>query len=415
MKHLYFLVCLFLISGNIARGQFFCETAVTAKSQEEEEAFNSFVLEFRDQGLHLDSSVFYIPVVVHVIMRNAEDSICYDRIAAQIAHTNLHFRRQNPDTIHTREMFRDVAADTHIEICLAKLKPGREEFEGVLWHSYPGFNPTMIQEVMENTIIDPDRYLNVWTRPGSDMAFGVFPWQRTPIHDGIVVAPEMVGFMLGGDDPDIQGGKIFTHELGHYLGLYHTFHGGIQYVGDCDPGDCDLITDRCCDTPHDWSMPFANPDYCLYETHTCDDVVLYPQNENYMYYNPDECLNMFSKDQRIRMRAALSGIRQLLSSEENLLFTGVDCVPPPPPVSSTSPQIKNNFRIYPNPAQELLCIEDPGSQILQITVYDSLGRIWINKQGEAINCVSLAEIPSGFYMIQIRSGADLEVHKFFRR
>ncbi len=101
------------------------------------------------------------------------------------------------------------------------------------------------------------------------------------------------------------------------------FENSWNIVGECESLDCDFITDRCCNTPLHRNAPIAPGDECYFIVVTCpNDSLIYPQNENYMYYNPDECLNMFSLDQRIRMRAALSSIRAELCSPENLEATG---------------------------------------------------------------------------------------------
>jgi len=397
------LIC-FILMANAASAQFICETFINAKHSTGEEEFNAFVLEFRDQGGHHNTDILYLPTVVHVIMRSPEDSISIDRVIAQLIHTNKHLRRQNPDTIHTREMFKAVAADTHIELCLATIKPNGEEFDGIVWHLIPDFEMAMTTEVMAATIFDPDKYFNVWARPVPEFAFGVVPWLKTPDYDGIVVAHEMVGLNLGGDDPDIQGGKIFTHEVGHYLGLYHTFHQANHVTGQCESFDCDLVTDRCCDTPIHWSEPFAPGDDCYFNVITCpNDSLIYPQNENYMYYNPDECLNMFSLDQRIRMRAALSGVRAELCSPENLVETGANC---DPFTSIKAPDQPHHIKIYPNPAGDHIYIDYgifyPGNKNTEIRIYDHSGKVIRTKSGVDIRMVSLEGLPQGFYIIQMK-------------
>ncbi len=406
----------FIVMANAASAQFICETFTSAKHSDDEEAFNAFVLEFRDEGGHHNTDILYLPTVVHVIMRSPDDSISIDRAIAQLEHTNKHLRRLNPDTVNTRDMFKPVAADTHIELCLATIKPNGESFDGMTWHLIPDFEINMTFEVMEATIFDPDKYFNVWARPIPEAAFGVFPWMKTAVYDGIVVAHEMIGQNLGGNDPDQQGGKVFTHEVGHYLGLYHTFENAWHVVGQCDSLDCNLITDRCCDTPLHWDMPAAPGDDCYFDVITCpNDSLIYPQNENYMYYNPDECLNMFSLDQRIRMRAALSSVRAELWSPENLQATGADCDFP----SVIKPPLQSyHIKIYPNPAGESIHIDYgqayPANHTVQIIMYDRLGNVVLRKTGTNITRVDLTGLPPGFYILQLKTDHAVVKEKFIK-
>ncbi len=384
--------------------QFICYSTDTGENTEKEEAFNSYVLDFREQGGHLNTDIKYIPAVVHIVMISEEDSLSISRVINQIEQTNRHLRRQNIDTVSTREIFKPFAADTHIELCLATQKPDGKTFKGVIWHHIPDYTFNDNKKIMANTILDPDKYFNVWIMPADhSFGFGVFPWIRTPEYDGIVISPDHMGYNLGGDDPNQQGGKIFTHEVGHYLGLYHTFHDGHLIVGDCDFPDCDTFGDRCCDTPPDWSFFPLPGDECNFDPLVCpDDSIFYPQNENYMYYNPDKCLNMFSQDQRIRMRACLSDIRAELCSPDNLLFTGADCSDPTT-IIEKEPR-KYDINISPNPTHDIieLKINDDNFKALDIKIINILGQtVKHKKSSQQINTINLKDLPNGLYIVTV--------------
>ena len=227
MKSLIRLIILLFIQCKpaiITLAQFVCLTSESTVFNTLEAQFNAYVLEFRDSGVHLNTDIKIIPTVVHVVMITQADSLPLSRVENQIEQTNRHLRRLNIDSINTRDLFKPYAADCHIELCLVSLKPGGEIFQGVLWHHIADYSFEKLVQIIESTILDPDRYFNVWAIPGEPFGMGVVPWMRSHVYDGVAVSHYNMGYNLGGDDPNNQGGKLFTHEVGHYLGLYHTFH-----------------------------------------------------------------------------------------------------------------------------------------------------------------------------------------------
>jgi hypothetical protein len=102
-------------------------------------------------------------------------------------------------------------------------------------------------------------------------------------------------------------GKTTAHEMGHYLNLLHTFHGGCAGM---DSIDCDVKGDGCCDTP-----PVKRPNtYCPYDSNTCHEFPDLPdQIENFMDYTNEECSRFFTKNQAERMIATLNTSRRELT------------------------------------------------------------------------------------------------------
>eukprot|EP01038_Epipyxis_sp_PR26KG_P003163 gene3163-4483_t len=119
---------------------------------------------------------------------------------------------------------------------------------------------------------DPTRYLNIWLvneitslNMGSSMAgYAYYPAAHgTPI-DGIVNEAALFGATQ-------NSSKVHIHEVGHYLGLYHTFEGG------CTNADCQTDGDHVCDTPPDNSTA-AVPCSPAPNTCTSDDDDLSANN-----------------------------------------------------------------------------------------------------------------------------------------
>ncbi|KAF9468635.1 zincin [Collybia nuda] len=137
--------------------------------------------------------------------------------------------------------------------------------------------------------------LNVFTVGFTEsnlLGYATFPWKYATEDaiDGVVIRHSS---LPGGTARRNNGGRTLTHEVGHWLGLYHTFQGGCVGVGD-------LVSD----TPASAQANFG----CPVQRDTCAGEGLDPIH-NHMDYTDDSCKTGFTPGQIERMQAAVRTFR----------------------------------------------------------------------------------------------------------
>lgn len=130
--------------------------------------------------------------------------------------------------------------------------------------------------------------LNIWLVDFVYLGIATFPWdyEKDPTVDGVRVH---WGSLPGGPLKYYNLGKTATHEVGHWLGLYHVFQGGCS-------GEGDTAGDFVADTPAQGTPSYECPigkDSC--EGGGLDSVT------NYMDYSDDSCYDRFTSEQSMRM------------------------------------------------------------------------------------------------------------------
>ncbi|MGZ8737896.1 MAG: zinc metalloprotease [Nocardioides sp.] len=126
--------------------------------------------------------------------------------------------------------------------------------------------------------------LNIWLVDFKFLGIATFPfdYDKQPLFDGVRL---QYTTLPGGTERNYNLGETATHEVGHWLGLYHVFQGGCMKEGD----EVD-------DTPAQSTATNGCPggqDSC--PTPGVDSI------HNYMDYSYDTCYNQFTPGQTVRM------------------------------------------------------------------------------------------------------------------
>ena len=212
-----------------------------------------------------NNSIITIPVVIHVVHRNTHTNIgvgtniSNEQIADQLRILNEDYSKTNPEfpnpaSVGGRNTFINYAGNPQLEFCLANIDPNGTPTSGITRtasskNSFDADDNTDADAMKWTTYgirgWDPLKYLNIWvvnlsnsSGGGQTLGYAYLPGlqgSNQSWKDGLVVDYQYFGTI--GSASQTSDGRTATHEIGHYLGLNHTF---------CEWGS------GCCDNDNAW-------------------------------------------------------------------------------------------------------------------------------------------------------------------
>jgi hypothetical protein len=321
----------------------------------------------KPQTEHNPTFTYHIPVVFHVIQNTSGTGrLSRATIQDQIDVLNEDFQaiKGSPGAPGTNGMIR---------FHLATEDPNGKPTTGITyttnnsWYNDSG-------KYWNTLAWDTHRYLNIYTNAPPCCYGYISLWASQgaagKAKDRVVLWWEAVGKKPTNGWPKNMG-RTATHEVGHYLGLYHTFDGGCGQTSNCY-GTSDLI----CDTNGESKATLG----CPSSKSSCGNA---DPIHNYMDYTDDPCLWKFTPEQVNRMRCTLVHWRpKLFALSAKAMSVGSGCITTgqPPVLSGTPPVLGGTARVsvsgapQSKPGVNILGFPHPGIKIgASCVVYVDLG------------------------------------------
>ncbi len=251
---------------------------------------------------------YCIPVVVHVIENQSGSGHLSD------AQVQSQIDILNEDYLALAGTNGAPGTDIQVEFYLATVDPQGNPTNGITRHvnnNWYNDNGNYQAQISWDTC----RYLNIYTNTASGyLGYAYIPNGGGVVcqdFDGCVINWTAFGRNAPGGPPYDQG-RTATHEIGHYLGLFHTFDGG------CGTNNCYNTGDLICDTNKEANAVFG----CPGNSNSCSSQDPF---HNYMDYTDDLCMWEFTPEQARRIRCTIENWRPQLYSNcggggQTLLF-----------------------------------------------------------------------------------------------
>ena len=353
------------------------------------------------------NQIITIPIVVHVVYNLDKENISDAQIRSQIDILNKDFRLKNSNALPASHPFKQYTSDTEIEFCLASKDPLGNSTSGITRTKTTQVSFSDADDKVKDATKggvnnwDPTKYLNLWVcnLEGNLLGYATFPSDLTYYKstDGVVIRHQVFGNIgtAGTEGFDVnKSGRTATHEIGHWLNLIHIW-------GDADCGD-DLVSDTKPSKSENYDCPTFphNANVCTGSDANGEMFM------NYMDYVDDNCMNMFTVGQGLRMRAALNGDRKAMLTSAVCSSLNIQEILDGHSLSINPNPNNGNFELhaanYYEGAMKLELLDLVGGKIKDLNDI------------EHFPCqINVNDLPNGGYFLKITSGSQSTIKKIF--
>ena len=439
------ILSLLVLTSTVMNGQVNIKKCITTRLVNQELISNSDYAKGRENAIakniawikanHSEKTTLNIPVVIHVIHKNTHSNIGIGtnisnaQIEDALKILNEDYSKTNPEYPNPpRNTFLNYWGNPDMKFCLATTDPSGNPTNGIIrtsttvadWDADDNFESNAMKKTVNGGMDswNPSKYLNIWvcnlsnsSGGGMTLGYAYLPGLQSwnAWKDGLVIDFQYFGTIGGASSS--SDGRTATHEIGHYLGLMHTFCEDYDTQGNpiCCDNDNNNWGGYVDDTPATEDIYWGSVTLST-NNNTCNDLSysntfttdVLDMDENFMAYSSTSW--MFSIDQVNVMNATLNGYSSSLKNSTVI----INCD------GSVGTGLNNyqleKLNIYPNPTLGKLNIAS-ADKINTLIITNIIGKEILFVKDFSANTIDLSSYKNGVYFINISTDKGTHIEK----